>query len=219
MGACGAECGITKVREREQKAALSAAERVHPALIWREGASAAPAVSFDALVSLGQKLEELLPARAIVRAEDAGRLGAVHLLAGLHAPSLVEVAEEGRVARDVPLAERETYLRVAVSPLGRFATIQEVRAEARWGDGGAAVVLEPLLGVEDTRLRSMVKGLQGALRAARLTLLDMAFLARPLEGEQKAFHERFHDAPTLWSLLFTPAPATTVRALWIPFAR
>jgi hypothetical protein len=207
MGACGGgECGITRVREEERKVALAVAERVHPGLVWQRVEGVAQVVPFDVVASIARRLEELLPMRAIVRTESA-----IYLLAGLHAPSLAEIVDAGRADAIEPLPEGEVYLRVAFSPWGRFVTIQEVRLSARVAPAAVEIVEAPVLGVEDVRLRAMVKGLQGALRKARLTLLDMAFLAKPLEGKQADYVREFHEEPTLWSLLFDPAPPTTVR--------
>jgi hypothetical protein len=211
MGACGADCGITRVREEERQAALAVAERAHPGLVWRKVNGAPHAITYDAALSLARHLEELLPMRAVVRTEPSTVL-AIDLLAGLHAPALTEIASARRVDANARLAESEVYLRVSFSPWGRFVTIQEVRVSARATPEALEIIEEPVLGVEDARLRAMVKGLQGALRKARLTLLDMAFLARPAEGSQDAYRREFHERPTLWSLLFDSAPPTTVRA-------
>jgi len=220
VGACGADCGITRVRAREKDLAFALAERVHRDRVWSRAAERSPALSFDAMVSLGQHLEELLPVRAIVRAFDRGGPDAIDLLAGLHAPALLEIADGARAPSSASIPSRETYLRIAISPFGRLATIQEVRVEAKRidpprSDGrvGLEIVEEPCAGVEDPRLRAMVKGLQGALRKAGLTLLDMAFLVAPVLGSaQVEFVRDFGEAPALWSLLFDAAPPTTIRA-------
>jgi hypothetical protein len=214
--ACGATCGITNVREREREAALAVAARLHSGMVWRRQRRAERAVSYDTLVAIGRRLEELLPVRAIVRvAADDDGADSLYLLAGLRAPALCEIADGApcEPLSEVPL--RETYLRVALSPFAPFATLQEVRIVARPMRGGdhVEIVEEPMAGVEDRRLASIVKGLQGALRREGLTLLDMAFLSGVVEGPpQRAFEAEFEERPTLWSLLFEPAPATTVRA-------
>lgn len=218
VGSCGADCGITRVREREKQAAVALAERLHPNLVWSRPLDRAPAVSFDTLVSLGQRLEELLPVRAIVRMGETGGADAIYLLAGLHAPALCELADGTPVDPEVALVPSETYLRIAFSPFDRFVTIQEIRVAARPASPHQVeIVEEPMAGVEDRRLRTMVKGLQGALRKSGLTLLDMAFLGQRLEGPpQPAFVRDYHEEPTLWSLLFDPAPPTTIRASLVP---
>lgn len=215
MGSCGADCGITRVREREKQAALALAERLHPGLVWRRPSDGvASGVPFDEVVALGQRLEELLPVRAIVRAGDAGAPDCIYLLAGLHEPALCEVVDRDRVDPNHALASHETYLRLAFSPFDRLVTIQEVRVASRPASRRAVeIVEEPMAGVVDRRLREMVKGLQGAVRKATLTLLDMAFLTQPVEGRaQAAFERDFAEQPTLWSLLFDPSPPTTIRA-------
>jgi hypothetical protein len=211
MGACGKDCGITRVREEERKAALAVAERAFPGLVWRRRGEPPPSITFDAVLSIARHLEDLLPMRAIVRAESSGVL-AIDLLAGLHAPALIEIVRAGPVEAKTSLADHEVYLRVSFSPWGRFVTIQEVRVSLHATRETLEIVEEPVLGVVDVRLRAVVKGLQGALRKAHLTLLDMAFLAQRAEGVQTAYLLEFHEDPTLWSLLFDSAPPTTVRA-------
>jgi hypothetical protein len=163
--------------------------------------------------------------RAIVRVAENGGADAIYVLAGLHAPALCEIADGAAVDLHAVSSSRETYLRIPFSPFGRFVTIQEVQVLAREvpSRGGSAasleIVEEPLAGVEDRRLRTMVKGLQGALRKKGLTLLDMAFLVQPVAGgAQTAFVRDFQEAPMLWSLLFDPAPPTTVRASLVSLA-
>src|SRR5580692_7522483 len=113
MGACGADCGITRVREREKRAALVLAERIHPGLVWRRPSSlVTPGVHFDSVVALARRLEEHLPVRAIVRASDAGGPDCIYLLAGLHEPALCEIAEQKAIAPGEVVVPRETYLRV-----------------------------------------------------------------------------------------------------------
>lgn len=205
MPGCGSTCGIHGRRERERDLALEAAARAHPGLVWR----AAPARRPDddaALVVLGAALEALLPVRARVRE------GALSLLVGLHAPTLLE-ALDGEVDA-VPEVDRETWLRVAISPHGPFVTIDEIDVERL---GRAGVVATSRLGVIDRRLRDVVKGLQGALRAPprRLVVLDAAFLLRapPTTEPQRAYEDRFGAPPTLRALLFDALeePPGTVR--------
>jgi hypothetical protein len=220
MGACGADCGITRARERDREAARALAKRLHPDLVWKRRSYPEPAVSFDRRVAIGRHLEDLLPVRAIVRAGDEGAADAIELLAGLHSPALREIADVGSFDPRAPIVLRETYVRVSFSPFDRFVTLQEILLSARAtppGSLGAAqsleIVEEPMAGVVDRRLAPLVKGLQGVLRKAGLTLLDMAFLMQPIEGvAQAAFVREFDEPPTLWSLLFDPAPPTMIRA-------
>jgi hypothetical protein len=225
MGACGADCGITRVREREKQSALELAERLHPDLVWRPRGDVGSLVPFDALVAVGRHLEDVLPVRAIVRVAENGGADAIYVLAGVHAPALCELADGAAIDSERVRRTRETYLRIPFSPFARFVTIQEVRVRAREAPARAGsppsleIVEEPLAGVEDRRLRTMVKGLQGFLRRKGLTLLDMAFLLQPALGRpQTAFVRDFHEEPMLWSLLFEPAPPTTVRASLVPLA-
>ncbi len=217
MGACGAGCGITKQREREQQAAVDAAARAYPGWVWRpEPAALSPALPFDAVRALGAELEQLLPVRAIARTAEGSGCDWLYLLAGVHAPCLVEVADGAPPPRAPRL--RETYVRVGLSSLGPFATLQEVRVSARPSRGALIVVEEPRMGVEDRRLTHIVKGLQGALRKAKIVVLDMAVLVQPPpeDAPQPAYLRAYGEPPARWAFLFDPAPPTTKRAIEIP---
>jgi|GEM_PF-1294095 len=229
--ACGATCGITRVRERERRIALAAARRAYPGLVWREAPEprALAAHEADAIAALGRTIESILPVRALLRPADSGECDALYLLAGVHAPSLFEIDRDGapleagepssagdrdRAPEAPPRRDRETYVRVAFSPIGRFVTIQEVTMTATKVDGASfAIEEERVVGVADKRLQHVVKGLQGALREARWVVLDMAFLAGDAGGEarQEAYEARYGAPPSLWSLLFEAAPPSTSR--------
>ncbi len=223
MGACGTTCGINKERERERTRAMKAVERSFPDFVWRvleePSSTALPA---DGITDLGRALEHLLPVRAIPRLAEIGSCDWLYLLAGLHEPSLLEVAEgsvPNGAARKVELRDRETYIRLGFSPIGRYVTIQEVVFTAEQLEEGALEILEaPKVGVEDRRLQAIVKGLQGALRKSKLVVLDMAFLIAPppVDVAQDAFEVAFGRTPELWSFLFDAAPASTTRAHFIP---
>jgi hypothetical protein len=215
MATCGANCGITKERERELRFAWATAERVHRGLVWTPLESIGPrVVSYDALKGLAAKLETLLPVRARVRLGDFRSCDALYLLAGLETIPLCDVAD-GIAPADATLARRETYVRVSVSPHGRFAALQEVVISVADDEGGTVILEEPQAGVIDRRLQGIVKGLQGALRKERLVVLDLAALLPPLEPPSAQLEEAFLETASLWSLLFEgPSPMTT-RASWI----
>jgi hypothetical protein len=215
MGTCGATCGITKERERDKEAALAAARRAYPDLVWGDRRTGSDlALCPDAIGELGIAVERLLPVRAIPRLADGSGCDWLYLLAGLHRPSLVEIFD-GLEERALPVQERETYVRVGFSPLGPYVTLQEVVMTAsRRADGALSLVEEPVLGVEDRRLQAIVKGLQGALRKAKLVVLDMAFLVQVVSGpDQPEFARMYGGPPTRWSFLFEPIGPMTPRAV------
>jgi hypothetical protein len=214
MGACGATCGIQKERERDRQMALAAAERAHPGFVWRpEPLGACGGLSNDAIRELGARLEELLPVRAVVRVGDAG-CDFLYLLAGVHSPCLCELLDGVAPPPRKGAHPSETYVRIAFSPVGRFATLQEAVFSASLTRAGTAVVEEPVMGVKDRRLQSIVKGLQGALRKARLIVLDMAFVAGPppVTPAQPAYAQAFAGEPSLWSFLYEGPPPHATRA-------
>jgi hypothetical protein len=172
-------------------------------------------LDLEACRDLAARIADVLPVRVVPLPAAADGLGDVlYLLVGLHEPCLLEL-REGLCARDaVMLRRRETYLKVFLSPLGRFATLQETVLELEdLGDGVRLVAEHPQAGVEDRDLRMLVTGLQGMLRKARIVLLDFAFLLQRFDDARsdEAFAARWATDPTLWSLLFDPAPPTTSR--------
>ncbi len=210
MSGCGATCGIQRVRERERASALAAIARAYPDFVWREEPEASLAVfDLDRIASLAPELEALLPVRAIVRAGGGQGCDALYLLAGLRPTSLVELADGApRIGSPPP---RETYLRLAFSPIGRYVALHEVVVTATSLDDGAIeIVEEPCVGVSDLRLKDLVKGLQGKLRSLRLVLLDVAFLVEPPPPVGGLVADA-PEASTLWSFLFEPAPLATRR--------
>jgi hypothetical protein len=226
MGACGTTCGINKERERERTRAVKAVERSFPGFVWRVLEEPSPsALPADGITELGRALEQVLPVRAIPRLAEVGSCDWLYLLAGLHEPALIEVADgtvpngPDRKKGRVELRDEETYVRLGFSPIGRYVTIQEVLFTAEQLEEDALEILEaPKVGVEDRRLQAIVKGLQGALRKSKLVVLDMAFLVAPppVDVAQDAFEVAFGGKPELWSFLFDAAPASTTRAHFIP---
>ncbi len=209
MSACGATCGITKVRAREKERVLATIEQAFPQFRWHAShTEESAAVSGDEIEAIGAALEELLPVRSIVRWR--GECGYLYLLAGVHEPSLAEVVDTDR-ERVPGMPESETYVRIAFSRLGRFVTLQEVRMAVTRDADGASICEQPIAGVEDRRLQLIVKGLQGALKKLKVIVLDMAFVteAPPGSDEQREYIASFGQPPLLWAFLFEAAPPTT----------
>ncbi len=207
--ACGSTCGITKERARELDRARGRAGEVHDR---RPPVGSPRALSFDALASLGDTLEELLPLRAHVRAGEGGACDSLFLLAGLHEPSLAAIVDDVSLVSHVSGASAlhgETYLRIAISPYGRYAVVQEIRAACELLPDGLAIVFDPQPGVIDRRLQLPVKGALGALRKARVVVLDLGATLAPLglEGDGDA---------SLWSCLFEATSPLAPTAFWLP---
>jgi hypothetical protein len=204
--ACGSTCGITRERAKELDRARRRAVEVHG---WRPREGSPRALSFDALLSLGHTLEELLPLRAHVHAGEGDACDSLFLLAGLHEPSLAAVLDDSLLVPGASALHGETYLRIAISPYGRYAVVQEVRAECEVLHDGLAIVLEPQAGVVDRRLQLPVKGALGALRKAHVVVLDLGATLAPLglEGDEEA---------SLWSCLFETTSPLAPMAFWLP---
>jgi len=218
MAGCGGgSCGIQNVREAERQRVLELLREAYPDGTC-QGASLSDLVAggldLDACHSLGPRIEDVLPVRALPCRAGTGELGdSLYLLCGIHAPCLFEL-REGLCPKDAAmLRSRETYLRVGLSPLGRFATLQETVLEVEsLPDTGRLVVERPCVGVENRELRLLVTGLQGLLRREKIVLLDFAFLMQPFgDAPDPAFASLWQSTPTLWSVLFDPAPPSTTR--------
>jgi hypothetical protein len=211
--ACGANCGITRNRERQKAQARALAARAYPGLVWTASpvwSPGEPPIGRDEVVELAAGLEQVVPGRVLARADEPGSCDALWVLAGLHAPCWLEVRDEPD-GDELPAVAGETYLRVALSPLGRYYTLQEVRITATAMAGGLWIEEQRIVGVEDRRLQLFVKATQGFLGKRRLTGLDAAFLAEPAASA----HEL--DAPaTLYALLFEPVPAGLRRGDFVP---
>lgn len=202
MGACGAECGIARQRDREREVARSVARAVWPeGRGASSGALAALGVDPERASALATRLVETLPINAIEEPEDLDHVASIYCIATVADETWVGF-RNGRCPRPAHRAERG--LRVALSPFGPYATLQEVHLEAQCDADGAWIEERRLAGVDDRRLQHIVRGVQGALRKARITALDAAFLAEPyLSG-------------TLWTALFDAGPAVTTRGVYLP---
>jgi hypothetical protein len=214
-GCGGGTCGIQKHRAREQQAALRSIARAYPGLVRSPSPVGPSPVGLDRIRSLGHQLEQMLPVRALPRpAEHEGGCDWLYLLAGIHPGSLLELADG--LPDDQPLRDDETYVRLGFSPLGPFVTLQECRLRLERAPPVWLVHEEPRVGIDDTRLSLIVKGLQGALREARLVVLDAAFLTAPLDGACWPPETPAAEPPTPWSFLFEPEPPGAGRVVCFP---
>lgn len=221
MSACGASCGIGKLREAELRRARDTAERVHPGLRWStELDSVAPVVAYDEVRRIAATLEATLPVRALVSPGAPGECDSVFVLAGLHRPSLREIADGLVPAPRGAPDSSETYVRVALSPHGRFAVLQEVILSCEHDAAGTLIASDPRPGVVDRRLQGIVRGLQGALRRAGLVVLDLAAVLAPVEGASASaeLSATFGEPVSLWSLLFEGTSPMAARVSWVPSA-
>lgn len=206
MGACGASCGITRAREREKDLARAVSLRA-----WPGGRGDRPAWSPDArpvdraeLSALAVTFSEILPARCVLSpAEDDGA-DFLYLVATTRETTWVGFRDG--LDASPPEEPEERAIRVGFSALGRFATLQEVSMRAERDADGLWIEERRARGVEDRRLQVFVRAAQGALRKARVTVLDAAFLAEPVAPEGMSG----------WEALFERDPPVTTRGVWIP---
>ncbi len=213
MGAaCGATCGVTRERERQRiearalaRKAWSAGLRGRPAW-WPE----TPPFADDEPRRLDAAFSDALPCRTLLE-NSASAWGAswLWLVASVSEATWAEY-REGRCERpDGP--SRETALRVGLSSLGRFATLQQCDLVASVDARGTYLEERRCPGVEDRRLQPFVKAVQGILRRQRIVCLDAAFLADALDESDPA-------ADGLWNALFDPEPMTLSVVTFLPDA-
>jgi len=214
-GTCGSNCGITRARER-QKAAARALVRV----LYPYGFRARPAWSpddrpftDDEIEGLARAFEDVLPCRAlVVRATSEHESDWIHVVATMGEGSWVALREG---VAGAPETASETSLRVGLSPFGRYATLQEVRVRGQREEGGWWVEEDRVVGVEDKRLQTFVKAIQGMLRKRDIVALDAAFLAEPVEDPDGEGNLLTGESPTLWTALFDRDPAATRTGMWV----
>jgi len=158
---------------------MAAAALAYPGLVWTDAPAFVAPFEEVELRELADAIDEVVAAWQTLE---------------IHGDGAATLRLEGQFGETTD-GTAASCLEVVFSPLGRFATLREVRAEV------------PALGVEDRRWAPAVKALQGLLRSRGVTLLDMAFLAARVEaGEQRVYEERHGASLTWWSLLFRAAP-------------
>lgn len=195
MSSCGSSCGITRDRERQKDAVRALVARA----CIDEVFDAAPFAD-DELHALARTFAEVLPVLAVPARGAVADW--IYLVPTVDARAWA-AAREG--LGDAPDAPVETALRVGLSAMGRYATLQEVTLSgARDGDGWW-IEESRCVGVVDRRLAMFVKGAQGMLRAKKIVCLDAAFLCEPAG-----------DGRALWHWLFDEDPMETRLGAWSP---
>jgi hypothetical protein len=166
---------------------MRAAELAYPGLRWAEVPLAVAPLSEEELRELADAIDEVVAAWQTLELDAEG--GATLRLDAQFGENVAATAA--------------SRLEVVFSPLGRFATLREVRQDER-SDG---LEESAVLGVDDRRWAGAVKALQGLLRARAVTLLDMAFLAERVPVHEQPAYEALYGATlTWWSLLFRAMP-------------
>lgn len=188
MGMCGGECGITQEREHHRALARVAAVTVDLPF----------AQELSVLDGFAEACTTALPARAVWLDGECARW--LYLVATTDDHTWVEARERGAPC---PEERDQTAVRVGFSHRGRFATLQECRWHGEPDEGQVWIEENRLAGIEDKRLQTFVKALQGLLRRARWLTLDAAFLT-----------ETVGDGDTLWSRLFDPGPMRETVGVW-----
>ncbi len=207
MAACGASCGITRERARQQDAARRLAlGRLAEGPSGASEASASPAFTADEVAALAGRLEAALP--CVVRVvDDGGSPGTVwvYLTAAVGGPNWVDF--RAGVGQAPVSGAVETALRVGLCPYGRYATLQEVLLRGSVEADGVFVEETRCPGVVDRRLQLFVKATQGLLRTLKVVTLDAAFLEGPLGDDR---------TETAWEALFDADPMGVTVASYLP---
>ena len=199
---CSATCGISRERDRDRMAARALAERAYPnGISYPVWAPIAPAFASDEVGTLCAAMADALPCDARVLLDV--RCDWIYLVATVNSRTWLAL-REGQVQRSDGGVEQG--IRVGLSSLGRFATLQEIRWSGTVDPDGIWVEETRCAGVDDRRLVVFVKAAQGILRRQRIPTLDAAFLTGPVTD----------PTVTLWNALFDPDPMITSVGTWIP---
>jgi hypothetical protein len=214
---CGAKGGCDTRKGAQHEVLDGVLARIYPERVWGRPDDEA---RFRAGVSRGEARRMARSLSTLLKAPTRFRPGAeedlcdfVWVLCVGREPSLLEV-REGTAAPESPRIE-ETWLRVALSTVGRLAAVQEVRlslaAETESDAPESYVVREqPRAGVYDPVLLQRVRKLSAFLEASDVRYLDFGLLDVPVEGGgDGGYAERYGAPPKLANYLFYAAPPTT----------
>jgi hypothetical protein len=148
----------------------------------------------------------------------------VYVLCVGRAPSLFEL-REGHLSADAAreLAEsiadhpvRETYLRIALSTLARFAAVQEVElgasgADQAGGDTGVLIHEAPRAGVFSPTLLPRMRGVVTAVGELGFRHLDFGDITEPPAGFDPGDYATHWDGvPGVANYLFYPQPPASI---------
>jgi hypothetical protein len=223
---CGQKGGCDARKHGMFGAIDEALTRLYPTRRWSERDEDA---GFGAGVPRAEA-QALVPAlRRRLRAGVFHRAGApeetcdwIYVLCVGRDPSLFEL-REGRLAPDAAgaLADtvaatplRETYLRVALSTLARFAAVQEVELQAEIDPGGGGIMIgeAPRAGVFSPSLLPRMQKIVAELVDNDIRHLDFGDIDQPPEGfDPGDYGVYWHGVPGIANYFFYPqAPAAIV---------
>lgn len=195
--------------------------RVYPSRTWGQPDDEArfgTGVRPSEVLRLSRSLSVVCKAPTFVReGGDEDLCSFVYILCVGRAPSLLDV-RDGLAPLDFGEGEervRERYLRVALSSVGRLATVQEVSLEADRLPSGELEIRElPRPGVYDKILLKRMRAVVDLLTASDLTHVDFGLVDKPLpDGHAGDYEARYAVQPHLVNWLFYAAPPTTASTL------
>jgi hypothetical protein len=206
-----------------------ALDRLYPTRCWSErdevaafGAGLAPGEGDGLAAALAGRLHAATLFRPGSPEETCDY---VYVLCVGRTPSLIELAH-GALGELEAAALRasvsdgaitETYLRVALSTLARFAAVQEVRLEARLVDGEVALTESPRAGVFDPALLRRLRTLVAVLSEREIRNLDFGEIVEPPAGfDPGDYGELWRGVPGIANYLFFPQPPSTVASITLP---
>jgi hypothetical protein len=171
---------------------------------------------------------ELDAATFVVPGDEHEPCDRVYVLALGRPPCALQVRDHG-VAAPPEWAEldaiREHYLRISISQLAPVVAVQQVevavdRTSYGHGDGGYAITERPRAGVFDAPVLRRMQRLVAVLPAYDLVHLDFGEIAGPPAGFAPGSWPAAWGAgaPSIWSYLFSPEPASTATTVVVPAA-
>ena len=221
---CGQKGGCDARKHGMFGAIDEALAKLYPTRRWSErdeDVAFGAGVGCEAGEALAATLGPRLRAAAFYRAGSPEETcDWIYVLCVGRAPSLFEL-REGRLAADETRAfgasmadgpVEETYLRVALSTLARFAAVQEVELHAAARDGAIEIRETPRAGVFAPPLLKRMQGVVAALVERDIRHLDFGEIEAPPAGfDPGDYGEHWGGEPGIANYLFYPqSPAAIV---------
>lgn len=222
---CKGKSGCDDRKGDMLEAVADALDRLYPTRTWGERAAADGDGELggdpDELAALAEELaSELDAATFVVPGGPEAICDYIYVLAVGRPPCAVQVRDAGVPAPaewDGGAAISETYLRVCVSHVARFAAVQEVAIDVEASAGGIVLRERPQAGVYSAPLLRRMQRLVAILPAYDLRHLDFGEIsAPPPDFDAGAWRALYAGAPTVANYLFFAEPATMVTTTWLP---
>ncbi|HTJ43702.1 MAG TPA: hypothetical protein VL463_16465 [Kofleriaceae bacterium] len=219
---CKGKSGCDHRKGEMLEAVADALDRLYPTQTWGERADTSTAPDLEEIAALADELAtELDAATFVVPGGPDAACDYIYVLAIGRPPCAVQVRDQG-----VPAPAEwegglgsisETYLRVCISHVARFAAVQEIAIDVGADAGGFVIRERPRAGVYSAPLLRRMQRLVAILPAYDLRHLDFGEISAPPPSFRGgSYAARFGAEPATANYLFFSEPATMVTTSWLP---